>query len=242
MARREKKMAESPKAMWLVTFSDLVTLLLTFFVLLLSMASMDRSFFTRMNVFTADIGPMTYKGAGQVPSRLRIVVELFERPLDVLLKQDRIKDLLFPDDVLPPEIDRSTLAENLKILATPEGVALVLTDELLFARGEFALTPAARAVLGEVSKLLNFMNAPVNIAGHTDTEPGETRSNYTLSALRALAVLDFFLEQGHYEERFSASGYGPDQPIADNDTEQGRAQNRRVEILLKTTPVHGVYP
>ena len=101
MAKREKKPPRLKPVMWLVTFSDLVTLLLTFFVLLLSMSSMDKSVLTRINPFQTDVAHMSPKGSGKVPARINMVVPLLENPFDVMKKKNRIKDLLFPHDVLP---------------------------------------------------------------------------------------------------------------------------------------------
>ena len=241
MAKREKKPPRLEPVMWLVTFSDLVTLLLTFFVLLLSMSSMDKSVLTRINPFQTDVAHMAPKGSGKVPSRINMVVDLLENPFDVMKKRNRIKDLLFPHDVLPPDIDRSTLMENLQVLVRPEGVALVLTDKLLFPEGGYEIPEPARAILSQVALMLWETSADVNIAGYTDDVPGATVDNYELSGLRALAVLQYFLEQGMRRPRFSVAGYGPYWPVADNSTPEGRAKNRRVEILVKTTRWMGRY-
>jgi chemotaxis protein MotB len=241
MARKEKKKAKGPAQTWLITFGDLVTLLLTFFVLLLSMASMDQSFLTRVSVFTKDIGFLTYRGAGKVPERIHMIIELMERPQDVLLQDDRIKNLLFPDDVLPPGIDRGTLEENLRILRRQDGVALVLSDKLLFASGSARLGPAAEPLLAQIAKVLQYLPFNVNVAGYSDNLPGRTLDNYTLSGDRAESVLDYFLNQGFDPVRFSISAFGPNLPIADNTTRQGRATNRRVEILVKTQSMLGSY-
>jgi chemotaxis protein MotB len=240
MARKKKESSEASQA-WLVTFSDLVTLLLTFFVLLLSMASMDRSVLTKVTLFTQDLGFMQHKGKGRVPSRVKILTQLLERPWEVMEHQRRIKDLLFPDDVVPEEISRSTLEENVKVLEKPEGVALVLSDGLLFPPGGSELTDAARFVLEQIGLVIAYTEAPVNVSGHTDDTAGGAIDNYELSQLRALAVLGFFLKQGIRPERCTASAYGPHWPAAGNDTPEGRAANRRVEILLKTTPFVGGY-
>ena len=133
------------------------------------------------------------------------------------------------------------MEKNLQVLARPEGAALVLTDELLFPSGGFELSQAARGLLAQVAQVLTFMNAPVNIAGYTDADPGRQRDNYELSGLRAMSVLEYFLSTGLPEERFSISGYGPHWALASNDTPEGKAKNRRVEILLKTTPWLGAY-
>jgi len=243
VAKKKKKSGGGggDSARWMVTFSDLMTLLLTFFVLLLSMASMDKSVLTKITLFTKELGVMTYKGSGRLPTRFRAIIDLLERPWELMEKQNRIKDLLFPDDMLPPEISRSTLEENLRVLARPEGVALILTDKLLFPSGGSKLGDPVRVLLDQLAQVLTFMNAPVNIAGYTDTDPGVRHDNYELSGLRALSVLEFFLSADLPEERFSISGYGPHWALTSNETPEGKAQNRRVEILLKTTPWLGAY-
>ncbi|EPR34507.1 OmpA/MotB domain protein [Alkalidesulfovibrio alkalitolerans DSM 16529] len=241
MARRKRAKSGGPAQMWLVTFGDLVTLLLTFFVLLLSMSSMDHSFLTRITVFTKDFGFLTDRGAGKVPSRVRMVYELIERPQDMLLPKDRIKDLLFPDDVLPDMIDKKTLQENLEILSHPEGVALVLSDRLLFETASARLGPGADAILTQIGFLLMLNEAPVVVSGHSDNVGGASDFNFALSGDRAFAVLGFFLAKEFDPIRFSVAGYGPNQPMYDNETEEGRARNRRVEILLKTHPRLGSY-
>lgn len=241
VARKKQKVKVEGDPAWLVTFSDLVTLLLTFFVLILSMSSMDRSVLTRINLFQNDIGVLTKRGAGRVPTRIRMLIELLENPMDLLLKQDRIKDLLFPDDILPQEISRSTLDENLSILQRPEGVALVLNDKLLFAPESSELTAPAQKILAAVADVLSATIANVNISGYTDNGEGSELDPYALSADRALTVLEYFLKNGFKPIRFSASGYGPNDPVASNDTPEGRAQNRRIEIYLKTKPFFAGY-
>lgn len=241
MARKKKPSAGAASDGWLVTFGDLVTLLLTFFVLLLSMSSMDRSVLTRITFFTDDLGFLDKRSAGLIPQRLKVIIDALDKPWEILEKQKRLKDMLFPDDELPPEINRSTLDENLRILARPEGVALVLTDKLLFPSGGAELSPGAEKLLDTVAGVLLFMTAPINVSGYTDAVGGPDQGNYALAGNRALSVLQFFLKRGLPPERFSVSGYGPFWPIADNATEEGRAQNRRVEILLKTTPWLGAY-
>lgn len=241
MARKKKQSAGVAGDGWLVTFGDLVTLLLTFFVLLLSMSSMDKSVLTKITFFTDDLGVLSNKSAGRIPPRIRMIIDALEKPWEILDKEQRLKDMMFPEDVIPPEINRSTLMENLRILERPEGVALVLSDKLLFPEGGAELSPAARQLLDAVAQVLLYTAAPVNIAGYTDDVGGGAEYNYILSGRRSLAVLRHFLEVGQPDERFSVSGYGPNWPIGDNKTEAGRAANRRVEILLKTTPWLGAY-
>lgn len=237
MARKKKKGGGAVgEGGWLVTFSDLTTLLLTFFVLLLTMSSMDRSVLTKVSLFTQDLGQLPAKGSGKLSTRQRLLQELLERPWEVMDKVERLKDLLFPDEVLPPDISRSTLDQNLLVLQRPEGIALVLTEKLLFPPGGYELSATAKKLLDAVSMVFSATEADVNIAGYTDSSPGQQPDNLTLSGLRAMSVLEYFLSRGTPDRRFSVAGYGPFWPIADNGTPQGQARNRRVEILLRTTP------
>ncbi len=241
MAKREKKKGgDGGDPMWLVTFSDLVTLLLTFFVLILSMSSMDVSILTRVNLFVNDIGFVTKRSAGRVPHNVELILTLLENPADVLLKPNRIKDLLFPDEILPQELDRSTLEENLEILQHPEGLALVLSDKLIFPENSARLDPLAKALLGPIAELLRSMSADVNIAGYSGEYESEERP-FALSAARALAVLDFFVHNALDDRRFSISAYGHNLPFREGGMVMEPSNNRRVSILVKTTPLFTGY-
>jgi len=237
VARRRKRAQEmAPDSAWMVTFADLMTLLLSFFVLLLSMSSMDRSILRDVvSHFVGDMGLAPKKGAGKVQTRFEIIQAAIENPAEVLHNPQRIKDLLFPDEILPEGMARSTLDENLQILARPEGLALVLSDGLLFESGGSELGDDSRQVLTEFARFLASVTMPVNVAGYTDNVPGGEKDNYVLSTERAMAVLTYFLEFGFDPGRFSVSAYGEAFPLGDNSTPEGRAKNRRVEILLKTT-------
>ena len=232
---KKKREACPPLALWLITFSDLMTLLLTFFVLLLTMASMDNAILTTVTLTTADLGLLDKRGSGRVNAKDRLVVELMEKPWEVLEKQDRIKDLLFPDDTLPEELDKSTLDDNLEVLARQDGVALVFTNDILFLEGESQLSAKGRFLIGRLVPIMTQTEAPINVAGYTDNVPGKQKDNYVLSTERAMAVLGFFLDSGFDPGRFSVSAYGEAFPLGDNATPEGRARNRRVEILLKTS-------
>lgn len=101
-----------------------------------------------------------------------------------------------------------------------------------FQSGSASLTPAGRAVLDEVlTALRQIGDSRVEVAGHTDAL-GERQSNINLSLARASAVKAYLVSQGVSEANLSVMGYGPDRPIADNDTDDGRARNRRIEFKI----------
>ena len=240
MARRKKEKQEEGAA-WLVTFSDLMTLLLTFFVLLLSMASMDTTVITRISAQMRSLSPIATSGPGRLPPRIQMIVKLLKDPENILEKKNRLKDLLFPLDVLPKELSASDLEKNLTILSHPEGVVIVLTEGLLFARGSAELGDTGKKLLDVLTPVIQAVNADSNISGHTDATPAAGVDSYELSFLRAAGVLEHFLQAKLVPDRFSVSGYGPDKPMQPNDSEEHRQQNRRVEILIKTTPRVGSY-
>ncbi len=241
MARKEKKGGGGGGASWLVTFSDLMTLLLTFFVLLLSMSSMDKTLLTRISPLTSDVSIIDHSGRGKIPDRIRLLLDILREPSTILDKLDRFKDLLFPNEVLPPELSPGKFDENVRILAHPEGVVIVLTEELLFPQGGYTLPPAAKKLLEAMVPLLHYSSADVNISGHTDNASPAGVDPYTLSGRRAMSVLEYFLQQKFKPSRFSVSGYGPDKPLMPNDSPAHMGKNRRVELLLKTTQWLGRY-
>lgn len=241
MAKKKKEKACKPMELWLVTFSDLVTLLLTFFVLLLTMSSMDNSLLTTVTLTEADLGLLSARGSGRVNVRERMVVQLMEKPWEVLNKKNRLKDLLFPDEVLPPELDRQTLEENLKILSKWDGVALVFTDELVFRPGSTELSDTGRSLLDALVPVISGTQAPVDVAGYAD-EVDDAPDPLETSAGRAMAVLTFLREAGIPSKRMLVSAYGATRPMVPGESVEARRQNRRVEILLKTQRPIGGYP
>lgn len=240
--RRKKKSDSADGESWLVTFSDLMTLLLTFFVLILSMSSMTQNVLTQINTFMSPRNYLTDSGAGRMSDRMRLILKLLREP-DVVKERENLKDLLFPNDILPDDMSRGTLRDNLEVLQTSEGLVIVMTDNLLFDEGSHKLTHIAKKLLHSLVDVLHHTNADVNISGYTDKEtPAGKESLMELSGLRALAVLEYFLqEEGVQPSRFSISGYGPDRPRDKEGTERARAQNRRVEILIKNEQWLGRY-
>lgn len=242
MSRKRKKGGKGAEAAWLITFSDLMTLLLTFFVLLLSMSSMDTPLLTRITVTRDEPSPMAHSGRGRVPDRIQMLLEVVQDPMTVLEKQNRIKDLLFPNEILPKELSPGTLEDNLRILAHPEGVVIVLNEGVLFEPGAYALTPVGREIVNALIIFFYYTTADVNIAGHTDNmEDAHGMDNYELSGRRAMSVLEYLLQQKMSAPRFSISGYGPDKPLEPNTSDENRKVNRRVEFLVKTSQWLGRY-
>jgi chemotaxis protein MotB len=239
MARRRKKGGHG--AAWLITFSDLMTLLLTFFVLLLSMASMDTTLLTRISAHMRGLAHIPLTGPGREPERIEIITKVLKEPQNILEKRKRLKDLLFPRDLLPKELSQGDLEKNLSILEHPEGVVIVLTEGLLFAEGTSRLDEKGKKLLDLLTPVIYRVNADLNISGHSGAAAEAGEEGYNLSFLRAAVVLEHFLHAEIPPDRFSVSGYGPDKPLSSNADGEEWEKNRRVEILVKTTPRVGSY-
>jgi len=133
------------------------------------------------------------------------------------------------------------LAADLTQLAAvkqdPRGTIITLSGSVLFASNKYALLPAARERLNQVATALlgGDPSSTFVVEGHTDSR-GTPGVNQELSRNRANAVRDYLIERGVPAERITAEGHGPDVPVADNNTAEGRANNRRVEIVVKPAP------
>lgn len=131
-----------------------------------------------------------------------------------------------------------TLSTDLARLASvkqdPRGTVITLSGSVLFASGKDTLLPAARQRLDQVAEALmrGDPKSQFVVEGHTDSR-GSVAVNQALSRRRADAVRDYLIERGVPAERITAEGHGPDDPVADNKTAEGRANNRRVEIVVK---------
>ncbi|MBT9391769.1 OmpA family protein [Hymenobacter sp. NST-14] len=113
-----------------------------------------------------------------------------------------------------------------------EGIKITFDSGLLFAKNSSALTAAARNNIQELAKtLIKYGDTNVIVEGHTDTS-GSDAINNPLSQRRAQAVANYTQQQGVDASRFTVTGYGSKQPIADNSTEAGRVANRRVEVAI----------
>jgi chemotaxis protein MotB len=119
-----------------------------------------------------------------------------------------------------------------------KGLVITFVDEVLFDSGKAKLKANSFSKLDKVVRVLKeeLSNNEVGIEGHTDNKPikhSGWKSNWELSAQRALGVLNYIESQGIDSNRLSATGYGEFHPVASNDTKEGRKKNRRVEIIIK---------
>lgn len=224
MAKKCKCVPGAP--MWVVTFSDMVTLLLTFFVLLLSMASMDRVKFQAASqsissAFGQGVLSSTMssdKGRPQVLTYTPVNDDFTTRVYRRL--KTKLKEL--------------KLNKKVKIVKDRGAVVLRIDDSILFASGQQQLDPAAYPVLRKVAELVRPMPLNLKVEGHTD-DRGNELANWDLSVSRSVSVLRFLASNQLVAlTRMSATGYGSQKPLFPNNSERERALNRRVEFVLES--------
>ncbi len=137
---------------------------------------------------------------------------------------------------LERQLQKEIARGDVSVTMGQRGLVVTVVAEVLFGSGKAKVKPQGQTVLNKVANVLGPMSEDIAIEGHTDNVPikfSRWKSNWELSAQRALNVLHYFEDdKGINPQRLSATGYGPYQPIASNDTPEGKQMNRRVEIII----------
>lgn len=241
MARNRKK-TELPTSSWLDTYADTITLLMTFFVLLYSMSTIDAAKFKE--VAAALNSMMTGKSAdtilqydiyqGNVPLIGGEVDNANSEQANEENDNTESKDTTYED--VKEFVESNDLSSLVQITTDERGVIIQIKDSILFEIGEAELKDESIEVLDKINALVATLPNNIIVEGHTDNVPINTYqfpSNYELSGARAARVLRYFVEErGQASSRFLFQGLGETHPIVDNDTDEHRAQNRRVNILI----------
>lgn len=219
---------------WMATFSDMATLLLTFFVLLLSFANMDIQNFKMALGSVKEAFGVNHKVKGDFEARSNSIVEFSDTPVTAINAQDRQEYNEVAD--LKRYIRMKKMQHRVEVMGTEVGIVLRVKDVALFDVASDELREDSKPVLELVNDLFGKSKSVLSIEGHTDNVPiARMRfpSNWELSAARSAAVLRHFVGAGLQKTRLSIAGYGDLRPIADNATDEGRAQNRRVEFVFR---------
>jgi chemotaxis protein MotB len=215
---------------WMVTLTDMTYVLMTFFVLILSMSAMDKKAFKEsFGFFNEGSGVLEYPGEQQLRSMsspadknvLKIVdMSTLSRELQANVPQG-----------IPSEAG-NVGTDLYDVRSTPRGLAIALNSDVLFDTGSARIKPQMQQAMSGIAAVLARTDGRISVEGHTDNT-GETEMNMNLSLRRGQAVLDYFIYVADMRPtRFCLAGYGPFMPFWHNDTELGRARNRRVEIVL----------
>jgi chemotaxis protein MotB len=229
MARKKKEECKAPPA-WLTSFGDLMSLLLTFFILLYSMSTISLEKF-----YQAIKGIIEAFGGHYVVYEER-VIKGKNVPVEMPNMYPKMKSRKEIEEKLS-EIRKSLEQMGIKAEVAKFGqtIRLRINTDRLFPPGSDKPYPQAIPLIMELCKKLKELELPITIEGHTDNTPIRSKrfpSNWELSAARATAVLRLFLQCGYDPKKLSAAGCGQYHPVAPNDTPEGRAKNRRIEIVI----------
>lgn len=250
-SRRSNKQG-APK--WMVTYSDMVTLILVFFILLFSMSQIDS---TKFNAVSE-----SFKGReifDFAPATVPIETPLNPDSgnIDSPLEQGKGKDISVPDDIdqdkinqaihkedalnkLMTDVDKylneNDLNDVVSATRTDRGVELILQESILFNSGDAEILKKGEPFLNKIGDLLAKVPNYIRVEGHTDNRPISNYrypSNWELSSSRAGSVIRYLIdERGLDTYRFSSVGYGDTRPIVPNTSKENWGKNRRVEIVI----------
>lgn len=239
MSRRKQAHEEShADERWVISYADLVTLLFGFFLLLYATADANSVKFAELSKGLAEAFHVPIKeadssggildgGTGIVPGR--------NSPAQIE------NDLAFIRSVVDRESAAAGIQGQLRVTREEDHIVIRLADQLIFPSASADLRQAALPVLDVAARAVASLPNELRIEGHTDNVPvGTDRypSNWELSSARATAVLRYLVERANVDSsRVFAAGFGAERPIATNLTPEGRALNRRADIVVLYPPV-----
>lgn len=223
-------------------FTSLSILLLAFFILLSAFSSFDDEK-TKKAIISVEF---QFRG---ILEKTQKMFELFDNGAETMQVSEGPKrtpgdDLLFElmrgyyDNYrkLGEYVTDYGLGGNLGIIVTPEGLVITVGEEITFSAGSAELTPTGQGFLDRLVEIIAPFRNEISIVGHTDASTPENitfLSNWDLSQARAMAVLRYMASKGVALSRLSAAGAGQYRPIAENNTPENQARNRRVEIIIR---------
>lgn len=211
-------------ALWAVTYGDLMSYLMIFFLVLFSF-SIAKADKTKSRKYEESLGNIQKAFGGKADTQRLERAKAQEKESQI---ESRLKE----------SVSSKELSGLVQLQSNERKVKLVLTEGVLFASGKADLKEPAKRVLTPIAAELRKLPNDVIIEGHTDNLPiknGRYGSNWELSMARAYTVLRFFEEQGLSSRHLAGIGYGDNRPVADNSLPEGRAKNRRIEVSLMKT-------
>lgn len=257
MSRRKRPRPHANHERWLVSYADFITLLFAFFVVLYASAQVDQRkvgqlalaiqvAFQELGVFPASTSQVPLDTSEPMPfSSVQVIVNA-KRNTElgrVSPSPDTSPDTTADEanlKALQDELQQALLHEiemhSIALHRESEGLVISLREFGFFDSGAAALKPSALPAVDRIASILASRSCRLRIEGHTDNVPIHTAqmaSNWELSTARSTELVRLLIQRNHFApQRMSAAGYAEYHPIASNDTAQGRAQNRRVDIVI----------
>lgn len=242
MARRKPVEMHVNHERWLVSYADFITLLFAFFVVMYSVSQVSESKHrqlseTLMEAFSPrSMKPIQVGELSRSPTTSVIELPFGEMPREQGEAQDEGFDSLEQlSEIFTEEFGPLIEDRLIQVYSNEFWLQIEVQDSILFASGSADPSAQAQEIFAHIAAILKDREHPIQVEGHTDNVPINSErfpSNWELSAARAAAMVKLLERDGVSAERLAAVGYGEHQPAADNDTAQGRAQNRRVALMI----------
>ncbi len=245
MIRKHEEHEEKPEGMerWLLTYADMITLLMLFFIVLYAMSSVSQKKLEELSaslgmVFTAGRIIIDFGNNSILPSRNvnnnMVVMKDSEKTTSTSF--DDVGTYLSKTYKDAFSMFQSEIATHkMRIFVDRRGIIIQLGADMFFAPGSADVNPSAETILKKLSLLFSEIPNKLRIEGHTDSRPLKSDkfdSNWELSSQRAINILKMYKSLGIPESRMMAVAYSDTKPLVTNDTPEGRAFNRRVDIVI----------
>jgi len=225
--RRKKITGQEDTGRWLLTYADLITLLLAFFIVMYSMSQIDNKRFGEVS----DALNSVLRGGESV---LKYNIEPIKNGHGLL----KLGNLRMVRQRIEERFKQLGKREELQTEITERGLVIHILESALFDEGSATLKPRALVVLDLIAEQLVGRPNHIRVEGHTDDRPIQTAlhpSNWELSSDRATAVVRYYAQNHPIPpDRISALGYGEYRPVVPNTSPENRARNRRVDVVLLT--------
>lgn len=256
MSRRKRHEAHANHERWLVSYADFITLLFAFFVVMFSASQVNKRkvgqialavqvAFQHLGIFDSSNSKIGLAHTEAMPFAQAQLVENVLRSENLGHLADHPRGLPQPSgsmttteisDKLQVALAGEIRQHAIKMHETREGLVISLEEIGFFESGQATLKPSSLDAVAKIAKLLLTVPNNIRIEGHTDNVPIHNlqfSSNWELSTARATELIAIFITQYKFSPyRLSAAGYAEFHPVASNDTPEGRAQNRRVDIVV----------
>lgn len=219
---------------WLLSYSDFMTLLMILFVVLFAMSNVDKAKFKQLS----DSLRVSMGGGKSIVAKedgvpITVDTKPIENDLTAKDEQAKMEDLKRQVDRY---LEKNGMKADVSTQVDERGLVVSLNDTLFFDTGRAEVKAESQKKLIEIGKILNQLNNYMRVEGHTDNVPiknDQFSSNWQLSCARASNVTELLINSANIPpQKLSAVGYGEYRPIADNSTEDGKARNRRVNIII----------
>jgi chemotaxis protein MotB len=236
---------------WLVTYADMLTVLMALFIVMFALSVVDKAKFEKFKEgLNGDLGngASLLSGGPGLQQAGSTTVDLQSAITALNDQQSRQQAAAREKDDLAKAREKITqslvtkgMQDKVRFKLDERGlVVTVVTDDVLFALGSATLRPQGNAVLDAIAPALKTLPNQVTVEGHTDDLPisGRFGSNWELSTERATSVLRYMLDRhGVTAKRLSAAGYADQRPLTPNISPAARSANRRVEVIVRATPL-----